>query len=60
MVCKYGDPTCPCRDGDQCHYGELHNALADTRLCAKLLLKQTEHLAEFRILTFGDMLDYLT
>lgn len=18
--CKYGDPTCPCQDGDQCHY----------------------------------------
>jgi hypothetical protein len=18
--CKYGDPFCPCEDGDQCHY----------------------------------------
>ena len=18
--CKYGDPLCPCQDGDQCHY----------------------------------------
>lgn len=18
--CKYGDPTCPCQDGDECHY----------------------------------------
>jgi len=18
--CKYGDPTCPCQDGDMCHY----------------------------------------
>lgn len=18
--CEYGDPTCPCQDGDQCHY----------------------------------------
>jgi hypothetical protein len=18
--CKYGDPTCPCQDGDLCHY----------------------------------------
>ena len=18
--CKYGDPYCPCQDGDQCHY----------------------------------------
>ena len=20
MQCKYGDPTCPCQDGDLCHY----------------------------------------
>ena len=20
MRCKYGDPTCPCQDGDMCHY----------------------------------------
>lgn len=20
MTCKYGDPTCPCQDGDKCHY----------------------------------------
>ncbi len=20
MVCKYGDPICPCQDGDPCHY----------------------------------------
>jgi len=20
MQCKYGDPTCPCQDGDMCHY----------------------------------------
>lgn len=20
MTCKYGDPTCPCQDGDACHY----------------------------------------
>ena len=20
MRCKYGDPTCPCQDGDLCHY----------------------------------------
>ena len=19
-ACKYGDPTCPCQDGDPCHY----------------------------------------
>ena len=19
-ACKYGDPTCPCQDGDMCHY----------------------------------------
>ena len=19
-TCKYGDPTCPCQDGDPCHY----------------------------------------
>jgi hypothetical protein len=19
-VCKYGDPYCPCQDGDMCHY----------------------------------------
>ena len=19
-TCKYGDPTCPCQDGDACHY----------------------------------------
>lgn len=19
-ACKYYDPTCPCQDGDQCHY----------------------------------------
>ena len=19
-LCKYGDPTCPCQDGDMCHY----------------------------------------
>lgn len=20
MRCKYGDPSCPCQDGDACHY----------------------------------------
>lgn len=20
MMCKYGDPICPCQDGDPCHY----------------------------------------
>jgi hypothetical protein len=20
LQCKYGDPFCPCQDGDQCHY----------------------------------------
>lgn len=20
MICKYGDPFCPCPDGDMCHY----------------------------------------
>ena len=20
-ACKYGDPLCPCQDGDMCHYG---------------------------------------
>ena len=20
LPCKYGDPTCPCQDGDMCHY----------------------------------------
>lgn len=20
MKCKYGDPLCPCQDGDPCHY----------------------------------------
>lgn len=20
MHCPYGDPTCPCQDGDACHY----------------------------------------
>lgn len=20
MTCKYGDPSCPCQDGDSCHY----------------------------------------
>ena len=25
MACKYGDPSCPCQDGDHCHY-EPHNA----------------------------------
>ena len=24
--CKYGDPTCPCQDGDPCHY-EGENAM---------------------------------
>ena len=19
-ICKYGDPVCPCQDGDPCHY----------------------------------------
>jgi hypothetical protein len=22
--CKYGDPLCPCQDGDQCHYEGPH------------------------------------
>ena len=25
MACKYGDPSCPCQDGDHCHY-EPHDA----------------------------------
>ncbi len=39
---------------------ERHDALADTRPCAELLLKQIEHSTELRIVTFGDMLDDLT
>lgn len=21
--CEYGDPTCPCQDGDSCHYEDV-------------------------------------
>ncbi len=23
IACKYGDPLCPCQDGDECHYENL-------------------------------------
>lgn len=23
MPCPHGDPTCPCQDGDACHYVDL-------------------------------------
>jgi hypothetical protein len=25
-ACPYGDPTCPCQDGDPCHYEPMPNA----------------------------------
>ncbi len=28
--CEYGDPFCPCQDGDACHY-RGHNPLPDPR-----------------------------
>ena len=37
----------------------LHDALADTRLCAQLLLAQIADLAASSVVTFGDMLDFL-
>lgn len=29
-VCPYGDPTCPCQDGDPCHYEDLPGSPAMT------------------------------
>lgn len=23
MLCPFGNPTCPCQDGDACHYVDL-------------------------------------
>ncbi len=28
MTCKYGDPICPCQDGDPCHYEPHGDTLA--------------------------------
>ncbi|QDU42863.1 DNA polymerase III PolC-type [Symmachiella dynata] len=47
------------------HYGidfdeeELHDALADTRLCAQVLAEQIKELADHNVQTFGDMIDWL-
>ncbi len=47
------------------HYGiefdeeELHDALADTRLCAQVLAEQIKELADHSVQTFGDMIDWL-
>lgn len=29
-VCLFGDPTCPCQDGDACHYVDLPGSPAMT------------------------------
>lgn len=38
----------------------LHNALEDTRLCANVLLAQIEELASKGVVTFDDMINFLT
>jgi len=38
---------------------KLHDALVDTRLCAGVMLKQFEELANLDVHTFSDMLDFL-
>jgi len=32
--CKYGDPFCPCQDGDMCHY-EGPNPWSPPKVCPK-------------------------
>lgn len=27
-ICRYGDPTCPCQDGDSCHYEDAGDSPA--------------------------------
>ena len=39
---------------------ELHDALVDTRVCARLLLRQIDDLAERGIHTFGEMIGLLS
>jgi len=39
--CKYGDPTCPCQDGDMCHY-EGPNPMKPPKLFAEGAIVQCE------------------
>lgn len=35
--CKYGDPTCPCQDGDMCHYeGENPSSVPSEYVLARI------------------------
>jgi len=33
-ACKYGDPYCPCQDGDMCHY-EGPNPMPPPKVCLR-------------------------
>ena len=33
-ACKYGDPYCPCQDGDMCHY-EGPNPMTPPKVCPR-------------------------
>lgn len=52
--------TCAAAYGLPFDSGALHDALADTRLCAGLLLAQIGDLGAENVVTFGDMIDYLS
>lgn len=50
MKCKFGDPTCPCQDGDMCHYKgdgawpaparSMHSPIPLRCLCGNAILSQ--------------------
>lgn len=48
------------------HYGldvdenNLHDALVDTRLCAQIMIRQFEELKTADVVTFADMIEFLT
>ena len=52
--------TCAAAYGLNFDQGSLHDALADTRLCAKLLLQQIEDLRGNGVHTFGDLVGFLS
>jgi DNA polymerase III epsilon subunit family exonuclease len=51
--------TCAREYGLSFDPGVLHDALADTRLCARLLLHQIKEMRDKGIVTFGDLINFL-
>lgn len=47
-TCPYGDPTCPCQDGDPCHYEPFEDTPAITPPGVAQALDELDCLTECR------------